>query len=122
MPGVDREDSGLSVRKRILDFSAPKVAENQGRQLLACRGKWEASPAAGGPRPLEITVRRGAMLDDGFAALRDAGSAIKGRLCVAFVSMHGELEAGLDYGGLVKEFLEEVGLGFGATPKPYPKP
>ncbi len=53
-------------------------------------------------------MRRGAILDDGFAALRDAGSAIKGRLCVSFVSMHGELEAGLDYGGLVKEFLEEV--------------
>ncbi|CAL8465528.1 g5064 [Coccomyxa elongata] len=81
------------------------------RSLVAAdkeRGKWEASPAAGGPRPLEITVRRGAILDDGFAALRDAGSAIKGRLCVSFVSMHGELEPGLDYGGLVKEFLEEV--------------
>lgn len=74
-----------------------------------CRGKWDAPPGAGGPQPLEITVRRGAVLDDSFAALRSAGAQIKGRLVVSFVSVHGRLEAGLDYGGLVKEFLEEVG-------------
>ena len=37
-----------------------------------------------------------------------AGAAVKGRLVVSFVNEQGMLEAGLDYGGLVKEFLEQV--------------
>ena len=49
-------------------------------------------------------------MGDGFDALRSIGAAIKGRLMVTFVSQHGVLEAGIDHGGLVKEFLEEVGL------------
>ena len=48
-------------------------------------------------------------MGDGFDALRGVGGAIKGRLMVTFVSQHGVLEAGIDHGGLVKEFLEEVG-------------
>ena len=115
---------------------------------LPCRGRWAAAPAQGGPRPLQITVRRGAVIEDGYAALRNAGEAIKGRLqvpslrcaftclhgrtetalrwcsylgfCpynsrrhaqVSFVSSMGTLEAGLDHGGLVKEFLEEARAG-----------
>lgn len=35
---------------------------------------------------------------------------MKGRLVVSFVNEQGMLEAGLDYGGLIKEFLEQVAL------------
>lgn len=35
---------------------------------------------------------------------------MKGRLVVSFVNEQGMLEAGLDYGGLVKEFLEQVAI------------
>lgn len=37
-----------------------------------------------------------------------SGAVVKGRLVVSFVNEQGMLEAGLDYGGLVKEFLEQV--------------
>lgn len=37
-----------------------------------------------------------------------AGERVKGRLVVSFVNEQGMLEAGLDYGGLIKEFLEQV--------------
>ena len=50
-------------------------------------------------------------MGDGYDALRSIGGVIKGRLMVTFVSQHGVLEAGIDHGGLVKEFLEEVGSG-----------
>ncbi len=53
-------------------------------------------------------MRRDALLEDGFSALRNRGAHVKGRLVVSFVNASGNLEAGLDYGGLVKEFLEEV--------------
>ena len=54
-------------------------------------------------------MRRTDIIGDGFSALHSIGTAIKGRLMVTFVSQHGALEAGIDHGGLVKEFLEEVG-------------
>jgi len=55
-----------------------------------------------------VTLRRDALLEDAYAALRDTGGAIRGRLVVTFVNEAGVLEAGLDHGGLVKAFLEEV--------------
>lgn len=73
-----------------------------------CRGRWGESPIDGGARAIEITVRRTDIIGDGFTALHSLGAAIKGRLMVTFVSQHGVLEAGIDHGGLVKEFLEEV--------------
>ena len=62
----------------------------------------------GGPGTIELTVRRTDVLGDGFAALHGIGEQIKGRLMVSFVSQHGAREAGIDHGGLTKEFLEEV--------------
>lgn len=63
----------------------------------------------------QITVRRGALLEDAYAALRDVGGSVRGRLVVAFVNEAGLEEAGLDHGGLVKAFLEEaVREGFAA--------
>ena len=60
-------------------------------------------------------MRRGALLEDAYAALRDVGGSIRGRLVVAFVNEAGLEEAGLDHGGLVKAFLEEaVRAGFAA--------
>eukprot|EP00884_Botryococcus_braunii_P011773 jgi/Botrbrau1/20597/Bobra.113_1s0023.1 len=58
--------------------------------------------------PIQLTLRRGSLLEDAYAALRNAGPSIKRRLAVQFVSKDGVLEAGLDHGGLTKEFLEEV--------------
>ena len=71
------------------------------------RSHWNAAPASGGPQPIQITVRRDHLLEDGFSALKGVGSKIKGKLQVSFVNL-GVMEAGLDHGGLVKEFLEEV--------------
>ena len=78
--------------------------------LLAphCRGRWDKPPSEGGPALLKFTVHRNSLLQGGWAALHKAGPAVKGRLVVSFVNEQGMLEAGLDYGGLVKEFLEQV--------------
>ena len=59
---------------------------------------------------MKVTIHRSSLLQDGWAALHKAGPALKGRLVVSFINEQGMLEAGLDYGGLVKEFLEQVKL------------
>ena len=76
--------------------------------LCVCRGWWDKPPSEGGSPPLKVTIHRSSLLQDGWAALHMEGQSLKGRLVVSFINEQGMLEAGLDYGGLVKEFLEQV--------------
>ncbi|MEW5297235.1 MAG: hypothetical protein WDW36_000459 [Sanguina aurantia] len=52
-----------------------------------------------------VTIRRRQLLFDGFDRLSALGEALKGRVRIQFVSEHGEPEAGVDGGGLFKDFL-----------------
>eukprot|EP00897_Mesotaenium_endlicherianum_P006153 jgi/Mesen1/5566/ME000280S04673 len=63
----------------------------------------------GGASPVvEIAVRRNMIVEDGFAQLNRLGPLLKGRINVSFVSELGTAEAGMDYGGLFKEFLTDL--------------
>ena len=48
------------------------------------------------------------MLEDALKVLQGLGSVVKAPMHVTFISEHGGVEAGIDQGGLLKEFLEEV--------------
>ncbi|KHN02276.1 E3 ubiquitin-protein ligase UPL7 [Glycine soja] len=61
-----------------------------------------------GSRAIEIVIRRGHIVEDGFRQLNSLGSRLKSSIHVSFVSECGLLEAGLDYGGLSKEFLTDI--------------
>ncbi|XP_060201350.1 E3 ubiquitin-protein ligase UPL7-like [Lycium barbarum] len=61
-----------------------------------------------GPRNVEIVIRRGHIVEDGFQQLNNLGSRLKSSIHVSFVNESGLPEAGLDYGGLSKEFLTEI--------------
>lgn len=61
-----------------------------------------------GPRSVEIVIRRGHLVEDGFQQLNALGSRLKSSIHVSFVSECGLPEAGLDYGGLSKEFLTDI--------------
>ncbi|CAJ2632467.1 unnamed protein product [Trifolium pratense] len=61
-----------------------------------------------GSRAIEIVVRRGHTVEDGFQQLNSLGSKLKSSIHVSFVSECGLTEAGLDYGGLSKEFLTDL--------------
>eukprot|EP00252_Welwitschia_mirabilis_P024162 TRINITY_DN7059_c0_g3_i3.p1 TRINITY_DN7059_c0_g3~~TRINITY_DN7059_c0_g3_i3.p1 ORF type:complete len:797 (+),score=144.37 TRINITY_DN7059_c0_g3_i3:224-2392(+) len=61
-----------------------------------------------GPGSIEIAVHRNHIVEDGFAQLNSLGAKLKSCLNVSFVNEHGLPEAGLDYGGLFKEFLTDL--------------
>lgn len=93
---------------------------------------YNLAPVDGGSRPVPITIRRGHVLEDATAQLGRLGSSAKARLSLTFFNQQGLQEAGIDMGGLLKEFLESVvaegfdpnrGL-FSATPDScaYPNP
>jgi hypothetical protein len=51
-------------------------------RVLQARGRWNLAPVEGGPRPVQVTVRRDALLEDAFRALAGLGSNVKARLMV----------------------------------------
>ncbi|CAA6662747.1 unnamed protein product [Spirodela intermedia] len=61
-----------------------------------------------GPGSIEIVVRRDHIVEDGFKQLNFLGSRLKSCFNISFVSESGLPEAGLDYGGLSKEFLTDI--------------
>ncbi|KAK9153824.1 hypothetical protein Sjap_001304 [Stephania japonica] len=64
--------------------------------------------AGPGPGSVEIVVRRGHIVEDGFKQLNNLGSRLKSSIHVSFVGESGVPEVGLDYGGLSKEFLTDI--------------
>ncbi|KAM1221583.1 hypothetical protein ACFX13_009432 [Malus domestica] len=70
--------------------------------------KMAGDVAGPGSRSVEIVVRRGHIVEDGFQQLNSLGSRLKSSIHVSFVSECGLPEAGLDYGGLSKEFLTDI--------------
>lgn len=50
-------------------------------------------------------IRRDHVTQDGFDELSNLGPALKGRVDITFVDQYGITEAGIDGGGLYKEFL-----------------
>ncbi|KAJ3020074.1 hypothetical protein HKX48_001380 [Thoreauomyces humboldtii] len=61
-------------------------------------GHW-AAPIA------KVTVRRQSVFEDGFTHLNALGAELKDRIAIEFVSEQGLVEAGIDGGGVFKEFL-----------------
>ncbi|KAK3149711.1 hypothetical protein QOZ80_3AG0221390 [Eleusine coracana subsp. coracana] len=61
-----------------------------------------------GPGSIEIVIRRGHVVEDGYRQLNCLRSKLKSCIHVSFVSECGLPEAGLDYGGLSKEFLTDL--------------
>lgn len=55
-----------------------------------------------------VTIRRGQLLYDGFSQLNGLGQSLKSRVRIQFIDEHGLPEAGVDGGGLFKDFMEEL--------------
>ncbi|KAH0457572.1 hypothetical protein IEQ34_012887 [Dendrobium chrysotoxum] len=64
--------------------------------------------SASGLSSVEIVVRRDHIVEDGFRQLNSLGPRLKSGISVSFISECGLPEAGLDYGGLSKEFLTDL--------------
>ncbi|GLC57434.1 hypothetical protein PLESTB_001224100 [Pleodorina starrii] len=55
-----------------------------------------------------VQIRRDRLLFDGFDNLNSLGERLRGRVRIMFIDAHGAPEAGVDGGGLFKDFMEEL--------------
>lgn len=72
----------------------------------AARGYNLRSRHMGYNPPVRVTVRRGRIAEDGFNRLGDVD--LKGPIAITFIDQFGQEEAGIDGGGVFKEFLTEL--------------
>ena len=57
-----------------------------------------------------VRVRRSMIVEDGILAIDRVGSALKDRIVVRYVNNFGEEEAGIDIGGLFKDFVSDLSI------------
>lgn len=61
-----------------------------------------------GPGSVHVKVRRDHLVEDAFDALHAVDTKLKGKIKVEFISEQGLNEAGIDGGGLFKEFIDSL--------------
>ena len=57
---------------------------------------------------VKVQIRRDALYDDSMQALNQLGRRLKRRVQVSFLNQHGAEEAGIDGGGVFKEFIDDL--------------
>ncbi|KAG0201835.1 hypothetical protein BGX33_010076 [Mortierella sp. NVP41] len=63
------------------------------------------------PHPVgHAQVHRGSVFEDGYEHLNHLGPKLKGRIAISFIDQYGIPEAGIDGGGVFKEFLTSLVL------------
>lgn len=84
-------------------------------RVRADRTDWQLHRAEDG-QGRWVRIRRNSLFEDAFDSIGPLGEAVKDRLRVQFVDEHGMEEAGIDGGGLFKEFMHMViRAAFGPT-------
>jgi len=100
----------VSFPTRVALFTGLRQADKEARTDAAGWAAFQLAP--GQPHRIQFSVRRDALLADSFAgfkaiaALDSTGARFKERLQVEFINAEGMPEAGIDGGGLMKEFLD----------------
>lgn len=111
---------GAGELLRVAPYMAPFSSRAKVFQMwvAAEREKFAGPAALGGINGRWITVRRNYLFDDAFEKMEGERGDMKRALRVRFIDEHGMEEAGIDGGGVYKEFLFEV-LRLAVSPSLY---
>lgn len=83
------------------------VDHDKKEYFSALSGRLNIDEMIAGGQIVRISVRRDHMLEDAMTGLHVLGLRMKGRVQVEFISEQGFAEAGIDGGGLFKEFMDD---------------
>jgi hypothetical protein len=88
---------------RMLFFR--KELDNEKLRIQGSNDPMSTAPRSKG---IVVRVRKARVLEDGMAALAKVGANIKDRIVIRYVNEFGEDEAGIDIGGLFKDFVTDL--------------
>jgi ubiquitin-protein ligase E3 C len=89
-----------------MDMRAQAGGDASATDVINPRARWHSMFRESGRTSTEVTVRRGHIAEDGFDRLGDAD--LKGRIKITFIDEWGNEEAGIDGGGVFKEFFTSL--------------
>lgn len=106
----------LPFDRRVKLFSSLLKADKQKTMqaasnrsaLVAMSGDDAAEMFIDGIARERVTIRRAKLYNDSMQQLNELGPKLKHKVQVSFVNQHGANEAGIDGGGVFKEFLDDL--------------
>ncbi|AQK63815.1 E3 ubiquitin-protein ligase UPL7 [Zea mays] len=107
-PGIPHRSSVLTTLPHVYPFEERVQMFREFIESDKASRRVTGEVSGPGPGSIEIVIRRGHIIDDGYRQLNCLRSKLKSCIHVSFVSECGLPEAGLDYGGLSKEFLTDL--------------
>eukprot|EP01034_Spumella_vulgaris_P039434 gene39434-48731_t len=114
IPQVIQFAQRVHIFNRLLEF-------DRDTYYSVTEGGQSVFAAMMGQGSIHMRVHRDNLVEDAYRALEGAGAKIKGRIQVEFISHHNTVEAGIDGGGLFKEFLDAFSKSiFGGTNQAAP--
>jgi ubiquitin-protein ligase E3 C len=107
---VDTHDARHGQWQRLCRLMPYAVPFESRVRIFHERVRRDRLERQGGPddRGTSIRVRRDRLFEDALEQLGGLGDNIKSKLRVQFIDVHGLEEAGIDGGGLFKEFMHEI--------------
>ncbi|VAI01081.1 unnamed protein product [Triticum turgidum subsp. durum] len=106
--GIPTRSSVLTTVPHVYPFEERVQMFREFIELDKASRRANGEVSGPGPGSIEIVIRRGHIVEDGYRQLNCLRSKLKSCIHVSFVSECGLPEAGLDYGGLSKEFLTDL--------------
>lgn len=82
------------------------VDHDKQQYFSALQGRMSMEEMIAGGQIVRVSVRRDRLVEDAMKGLHNIGFRLKGRVQVEFISEQGFQEAGIDGGGLFKEFMD----------------
>lgn len=103
-------DRRVKLFHSLLKADKRKVLQAQAsrRAMMAMRAQQEEDFWFDGNVRERVQIRRASLYKDSMQLLNELGPRLKHQIQVSFVNQHGTEEAGIDGGGVFKEFLDDL--------------
>lgn len=110
--------SGAGELIRVAPYLVPFTSRSKIFQSWIAHERDQANvePVIGSERM--VSIRRKRIFEDAFHELNELGAGLRATIRIKFIDEHGLEEAGIDGGGVFKEFMHEV-LRLGFSPYSY---
>lgn len=120
--GREQAVSGAGELLRVAPYLVPFTTRSKIFQIWVAKERDRTMAQQMGPMMMmaerTVQVRRNQIYEDAFRELNDLGQGLRATIRVKFIDEHGLEEAGIDGGGVFKEFMHEV-LRVGFSPFSY---
>mmetsp|Transcript_6411 Transcript_6411/g.18057 ORF Transcript_6411/g.18057 Transcript_6411/m.18057 type:complete len:755 (-) Transcript_6411:140-2404(-) len=101
-------DRRVKLFSTLLQVDKSKIQDESSDMQHAMLAMMRGEDFEGATSRINVEIRRASLYDDSMSQLNQLGPKLKRKLKVSFINQHGVEEAGIDGGGVFKEFLDDL--------------